>query len=141
MGATGKFIHSSSHALNTACTTSYNVARRHQINLQDSTGPLGTAVNKNRARLSGLYITLDTLSAAPAPTSITMRLCRDAAGDEPFIGDSTATISTGVTTATDGFVTYKLDIDYVHTDSIIWAFWKCDAGSCQVRRIELTWEE
>ena len=71
MGATGKFIHSSSHAINIACTTSYNTARRHQINLQDSTGPLGTAVNKNRARLSGLYITLDTLSAAPAPTSIT----------------------------------------------------------------------
>lgn len=144
MGATGKFIHSSSHALNVACTTAYGTARRHQIDLQDTTGityPDGKPFTRECARLSGLYLILDTLSAGPAPTSITVRICRDAAGDQPVIGDSTATISTGVTTATAGAVTYKIDLDYFHTDSVLWVFFKTDAGSCQVRRIELTWEE
>ena len=138
MGATGKYIHNSDHAVNIAATTTYATARRHLIPLnQDISTQLGTT--GIRARLSGLYILVDTIAAGA--TTLTVRLTRDAAGDLVVIGDTTATISNGVTTATQGGVTYKIDVDYAHTDANIYLFWKTDAGTCNVRTIELTWEE
>jgi len=138
MGATGKYIHNSDHAVNIAATTTYATARRHLIPLnQDISTQLGTT--GIRARLSGLYILVDTIAAGA--TTLTVRLTRDDAGDLVVIGDTTATISNGVTTATQGGVTYKIDVDYAHTDANIYLFWKTDAGTCNVRTIELTWEE
>lgn len=138
MGATGKYIHNSDHAVNIAATTTYATARRHLIPLnQDISTQLGTT--GIRARLSGLYILVDTIAAGA--TTLTVRLTRDAAGDLVVIGDTTATISNGVTTATQGGVTYKIDVDYAHTDANLYLFWKTDAGTCNVRTIELTWEE
>jgi len=138
MGATGKYIHNSDHAVNIAATTAYATARRHLIPLnQDISTQLGTT--GIRARLSGLYILVDTI-VAPA-TSLTIRLTRDAAGDLPVIGDTTATISNGVTTTTQGGVTYNIDLYYANTDAYIYVFCKTDGGTCNVRLIELTWEE
>jgi hypothetical protein len=138
MGATGKYIHNSNHSLNVAASSTYATARRHLIPLnQDISTQLGTT--GARARLSGLYILVDTIAAGA--TTLTVRLTRDAAGDLPVIGDTTATISTGVTTTTQGGVTYKIDVDYAHTDANLYLFWKTDAGTCNVRTIELTWEE
>lgn len=138
MGATGKYIHNSNHAVNIAASSTYATARRHLIPLnQDISTQLGTT--GIRARLSGLYILVDTIAAGA--TTLTVRLTRDLAGDQVVIGDTTATISLGVTTGTSGGVTYKIDVDYTHTDANLYLFWKTDAGTCQVRTIELTWEE
>ena len=139
MGATGKYIHNSDHSVNIAATSTYATARRHLVPLnQDIATQLGT-VGGIRARLSALYIHVDTIAAGA--TELTVRLTRDATGDRPVIGDTTATISTGVTTATSGNVTYKIDVDYAHSDDSLYLFWKTNAGTCQVRLIELTWEE
>ena len=138
MGATGKYIHNSDHAVNIAATTAYAIARRHLIPLnQDISTQLGTA--GVRARLSALYILVDTI--AGGATELTVRLTRDAAGDQPVIGDTTASISIGASNSTFGGVTYKIDVDYCHSDANLYLFWKTNAGTCQVRTIELTWEE
>ena len=136
MAAVGKFIHNSDHAVNIACSDSYSTARRHLIDvMEDAIIPL------KKYKLGTLYLHVDTI--AGAPTGITVRLCRDAAGDQPIIGDTTASLSFGVTTATEGNVTIKIDSLYAHTDSNLYIFFKTNvAGStCNVRSIELTSEE
>jgi hypothetical protein len=136
MAAVGKFIHNSKHAVNIACSDSYSTARRHLIDVMED-----TYIPTKRYKLGTLYLHVDTI--AGAPTGITVRLCRDAAGDEPVIGDTTATLSLGVTTATEGNVTIKIDSVYAHTDTDLYIFFKTNvAGStCNVRTIELTSEE
>jgi len=140
MAAVGKFIHNSAHTgLTIGLTNAYVAgAQRHVIPLwQDSPGVVG---NKRAvARLSALWIKVDTIAGASA---ITMRLTRDLAGNDPVIGDTTATLSTGITTPAEGGVTYKIDIDYSHdADANLYCHMKTNAGTCNVKRIELFWEE
>jgi hypothetical protein len=103
----------------------------------DSTSVVG---NRGIGRLSALYIHVNTIAAFA--TTITARLSLDAAGDQPWIGDTTATISPGITTATQGAVTFKIDIDFVRaTNDILYCHFKTNAGTCIVDAITLTWEE
>jgi len=136
MGAVGKFIHNSKHSVNIACSDSYSTARRHLIPVMED-----TTILIKKYKLGTLYLHVDTI--AGAPTGITVRLCRDAAGDIPVIGDTTATLSLGVTTAGEGNVTIKIDSVYSHTDSNLYIFFKTNvaASTCNVRTIELTSEE
>jgi len=136
MAAVGKFIHNSEHAVNISCTDTYSTARRHLIDVMED-----TYIPTKRYKLGTLYLHVDTI--AGAPTGITVRLCRDAAGDQPVIGDTTATLSLGVTTATEGNVTIKIDSVYAHTDTNLYIFFKTNvaASTCNVRLIELTSEE
>ena len=52
-----------------------------------------------------------------------------------------STIETGVTTATDGAVVYKIDLDYIFDSSDIYVFYKTDAGTVSVDAVELTYHE
>ncbi len=142
MPAVGSFIHNTSHTMNTLCNNTYAVARRHNVWLLASDGtinPALTTASPVRARLGALYMSVDTI--AGACNAITMRVCSDAAGDIPILGDTTATISTGVTTASSGGVTFKFDIPYSATNSNFYVFWKCNADTCQVRTIQVSWFE
>jgi len=139
MAATGKFIHASTHPTSIALTNAYVAgAQRHLIPLyNDSPGLVGN--KKGIARLSALYVHVNTIAAGC--TSLTVRLTRDAAGNQPWIGDTTATLSTGITTATQGAITVKIDVDYVHDDGDLYVHFKTNAATCTVDRVELTWEE
>ena len=143
MAKTGKFIHNSVHAsLSLSATTAFSTAVRHNLELNsDQSNVVGSSTTNGRgvARLGGLYVFVTTIAAGA--TSLTIRLCRDLAGDQPVIPDTTATISTGVTTATTGCCTFKIDLDYLHTDDNLYCFIKTNAGTCTVTRLELTWEE
>ena len=136
MAAVGKFIHNSDHAVNIACTDAYSIARRHLIDVMEDAN-----IPTKRYKLGTLYIHVDTI--AGAPTGLTVRLTRDAAGDQPVIGDTTASLSLGVTTATEGNVTIKIDSIYSHIDTNLYIFFKTNVvgSTCNVRTIELTSEE
>ena len=146
MAKTGHFLNNSAHAVNIAATTAYAVARSHDLT---SLGTPGGGILNRSYFLRTLYIKLDTLSAGPpAPTTLTVRLTRDAAGNDTVVGDVTATISTGVTTTTEGAVTIAIDFAYSHNgvagaavDNNLFCFWKLDTGTANVRRIELVTEE
>ena len=138
MAATGKFWHNPVAAINVAATNAYVLAQSHNINLYSDTAA-DKSTTPMRGHLGGLYISVDTIAAGA--TSLTIRLCRDAAGDVTVLGDTLANLSTGITTAAKGSVTYKLDIPYVHTDANLFLFWKTNAGTCQVRSVDLTWSE
>ena len=139
MAATGKFIHASTHTgLAINMTNGYVVGQRHQIPMwADSPSVVGV---RGIGRLSALYIHVNTIAAGA--TTITARLSLDAAGDQPWVGDSTATISTGVTTAAQGAVTFKIDVDFVRpTNDFLYLHFKTNAATCIVDAITLTWEE
>jgi len=147
MAKTGHFLHNSAHAVNIAATTAYSASpvRYHDIT---NLGTAGGGILNRAYYLRTLYIKLDTLSAAPIPTTLTVRLTRDAAGNDTVVGDTTASISYGVTTATEGAVTIAIDFVYSHNsvggalpDNNLFLFWKLDQGTANVRRIELTTEE
>ena len=136
MAKVGAFIHTITHEVNLAATTTYATARRHNLDLQSDYA--GFAPPRLNIRLGTLNIRMNTIVTA---ASVTMRLTRDAAGDDIVFGDTTATISTGVTTATDGNVTFKIDSLYGHTDDNLYCFWKLDAGTATVDQIVINWEE
>jgi len=138
--ATGKFIHSSIHTgLTVALTSAYVAgAQRHLIPLnQDQSSVVGNV--RGVARLQALYVHVNTI--AGGATSLTVRLTRDAAGNQPWIGDTTATLSTGITTATQGAITVRIDVDYIHSDANLYVHFRTNAGTCTVDQVELTWEE
>jgi len=146
MAKVGKFTHNSAHAINIAATTGYAAARSHALtNLGGGTGGL---IGPQRGYfLRTLYVKLDTLAGLSASPTLTVRLCRDANGDNTIVGDVTASISLGVTTATEGDITVAIDFLYSHNDvtgitsDTLVCFWKLDQGTANVRRVELTTEE
>jgi hypothetical protein len=144
MAKVGKFINNSAHTVNIAATNAYAVARSHNLT------NLGTARADlpNRAYvLKTLYVRLDTLAGLSATPTLTVRLTRDVGGNDTMVGDVTAAISLGVTTATEGAITVQIDFDYSHNDitgqvvNNLHLFWKLDQGTGNVRRIELVTEE
>lgn len=144
MAKVGSFINNSAHTLNIAATNAYAAARSH--NLTNLGVSHAGVVNKSYF-LRTLYIKLDTLAGLSASPTLTIRLTRDATGNDTVVGDVTASISVGVTTATEGAVTIGIDFAYSHNDvaqtlvNNLYCFWKLDQGTAQVRRIELTTEE
>jgi hypothetical protein len=139
MPAVGAYIHSSQHTLSIAITNAFVVGNRHALPLNESsTNVVGN--KRGVAHLSAIYIHVNTIAAGA--TGLTFSLSNDAAGNQKWIGDTTATFSTGITTATQGSITAKLDVDYVKTaDDILWLHARTDAGTCTIDRIELTWRE
>jgi hypothetical protein len=139
MAAVGTFIHSSQHTLALAITNAFVAANRHPIPLNESsTNVVGN--NRGVAHLSAIYIHVNTIAALA--TGLTFSLSKDTAGDQKWIGNTTATFSTGVTTATEGNVTVKLDVDFIKTaNDILYLHARTDVGTCTIDRIELVWRE
>ena len=146
MAKTGHFLHNSAHAVNIAATTAYSASpvRYHDIT---NLGTAGGGIVNRLYFLRTLYVKLDTLAGLSAKPTLTVRLTRDAAGNDTVVGDVTASISLGVTTATEDAVTIAIDFVYTHNsisgviDNSLYLFWKLDQGTGNVRRIELTTEE
>jgi hypothetical protein len=141
MGATGTYIHSSQHTLALAITDAFVAANRHALPLNaDSTNVLGNT--RGVAHLSAIYIHVNSIAAGA--TGLTFSLSKDTAGNQKWIGDTTATFSTGITTATQGNVTAKLDVDFIKSaDDVLYLHAKTTtvAGTCTFDRIELVWRE
>jgi hypothetical protein len=139
MAAVGTFIHSSQHTLALAITNAFVAANRHSLPLNaDSTNVVGNI--RGVAHLSAIYIHVNTIAAGA--TGLTFSLSKDTAGNQKWIGDTTATFSTGITTATQGNVTAKLDVDFVKTaDDVLYLHARTDAGTFTIDRIELVWRE
>jgi hypothetical protein len=141
MAAVGTFIHSSQHTLALAITDAFVAGNRHALPLNaGSTNVVGNS--RGVAHLSAIYIHVNTIAAGA--TGLTFSLSVDTAGNQKWIGDTTATFSTGITTATQGSITAKLDVDFIKTaDDVLYLHAKTTtvAGTCTIDRIELVWRE
>ena len=117
----------------TSVGTSYDTAKKATLALLMPSGfPLAF-------HLEGLFIRLSSLNSSP--TKLTIKITTDANGDEAIVTGTESTIETGVTTATDGAVVYKIDLDYIFDSSDIYVFYKTDAGTVSVDAVELTYHE
>ena len=88
--------------------------------------------------LSLIVLQLSNINAA---SEITMRLCRDQAGDQMLVTDTVSDIYTGITTATNGSAIFALN-SFVKVDRAgdLYAFVKLDTGSCDLDFIEITYQ-
>lgn len=117
----------------TSVGTSYDGSKKATLALQmPSNFPLAF-------HLEGIFIKMSSL--ASSPTKITMKLTTDSNGDEAIVTGTESTIETGVTTATDGAVVYKIDLDYIFDSSNVYVFYKTDAGTVSIDSVELTYHE
>jgi hypothetical protein len=141
VAAVGKYIHSSRHTGLTIPVSNAYVAgsQRHNAPLWEGNDGTKTAASPVRARLSAIYVQVDTI--AVGCTSLTVRATSDAAGQLIIVPDTTATISTGITTATAGGVVLKIDVDYKASDSNFYVHFKTNAATCNVKVLEVAWEE
>jgi len=141
VGQVGKFIHSSRQTgLTIAVTAAYVAgAQRQNAPLWEGNDGTKTAASPVRARLSAIYIQVDTIAGGAA--SLTIRATSDAAGQLIIVPDTTATLSTGITTATAGGVVLKIDVDYKASDSNFFVHFRTNLGTCNVKVVEVAWEE
>ena len=81
------------------------------------------------------------LSSINTATEITIRLCRDQAGDEMIVTDTVSDIYTGITTATKGSAIFALN-SFVKLDRAgdLFAFVKLNTGSCNMDFVEITYQ-
>lgn len=92
--------------------------------------------------LGRLHSVIYHVSSISSAATITFRLCTDAAGDNMLVTDTDGTIFAGVTTATAGSVSFRLDYDVgLDSGSTVYLFHKVNTGSLTIDSIELCWEE
>ena len=90
-------------------------------------------------RFHSLIIQVSSISSA---ATITWRITSDLGGDESLITDTAGSIYTGITTATDGSASFRIDLDVaLVAGDTVYFFAKVDAGSVTIDSVALCWEE
>lgn len=136
MAGTALFYHRVANATSLNLTNANAVARSYAVDLnaaQSSTVGNGTF----RGFLNTITINFTTLVTA---ASVIVTVCKDAAGDQP-IGAFTITLQTGVTTATSGGGSVKIDIGTYLTSPTVYYFFRTNAGTLTLTNCETTWTE
>ena len=119
----------------TSVGTSYSTSKKHTLTL--GSYPAGSPW---RGRSGG--ITIQVSSIAGGATQTSFQMTTDANGDET-IGDGVGgTLTTGITTATKGSVTYVLDfVQSTPVNDTVYVFYKTDAGTVTIDSVTITWSE
>jgi len=133
MAKVGSFYVSATEETDTLCNDAFDSGNSIPVDLMKN-----ATVPQDRVTLGALYMSVDDI--AGGVTAITVRICADGDGDVVLVGDTTASISTGITTATVGGVTIKLDIPiHLLNSNTVYVFWKTNivASTCQVRSVTI----
>ena len=117
----------------TGIGSSFDLAKRIDIDMQ-----MFPPSQHFEGYMSLIVLQLSNINAA---SEITMRLCRDQAGDQMLITDTVSDIFTGITTATNGSAIFALN-SFVKVDRAgdLYAFVKLDTGSCDLDFVEITYQ-
>jgi hypothetical protein len=91
------FLHSNTVTGAQVLGTAFSAADVHIHDLSSGQAPIITNSRNWYGILEGIFI---KLTSAGSPTTVTIRVCADAAGDEVLIPDTTATLVAGLTTST-----------------------------------------
>ncbi len=142
MAKVGSFLHDSFVVPNSTPVlgTSFATADVH-------THPMGTGLPPFRSAgdyygiIEGIHVKLTSI--AGGATTCTIRVCLDANGDTTIVPDTTATIATGITTATSGCIAVKvgLPVFQVLGGMTLYLFAKLDAGTADMVASCITWRE
>jgi len=136
MPSTSQYYHRIQNTTSLALTNANAVARSYAVNLNAAqTGTVGN--NTFRGFLNTISINFTTLVTA---ASVIVTVCKDAAGDQP-IGAFTITLQTGVTTATSGGGSVKIDTAVYTASPTVYYFFRTNAGTLTLTNCETTWTE
>jgi len=124
-----------------AVGNAFDAAKDHEHELYSNSFPADNsqATSAFMGYIEGIRINLSSISGA---SEITMRVCFDGDGDEVFIPDTTASISTGITTSTVGSVAYSVKIPVRHETAdgkSLYVFFKTNAGTVTVNESIINW--
>ena len=106
------------------------------------TDPTRTRTRLFASRVEGLH--LHVTSIAGGATKLTVRICADASGNVSLMPDTEATLSLGVTTATEGSVAFQVGIPLfpiLNGDSRLWVMVRTDSGTVTLASSVMTWSE
>ena len=138
------FLHHNDVVGSQAVGTSFALACVH---VHDLNAELPT-FQKNKRNwfgiLSGIQVYLTSLGGGAS--TVTVRLCEDAAGDVIIVPDTTATLATGLTTATTGNAMFRVDLPLRQDlggpgTGELYLFVHVDAGSAVFTGSQLLWME
>ena len=119
----------------TSVGTSYSTGKRHTLTL--GSYPSGSPF---RGRLGSVKIQVSSIASSAAQVSCLMTT--DADGDKGFAEGKQGPLTTGLTTATDGWVVYVLDfVATTQENDTIYVFYKTDTGTVTIDSVTLTWQE
>jgi hypothetical protein len=90
-------------------------------------------------KISAIYVHVHTIAAGA--TSLIIRVSPDATADEILVPDTTATISTGFTTAARGGVVYKVDVDAWLETPTIYVTVRTNAGTANLKYVNVILEK
>lgn len=118
-----------------AVGNSFATAKKHTIQL--GSFPDGSAWT---GKLGALTIQVSSIASSAA--AVSFQMTTDSGGDITIASGSAGSLTTGITTATDGSVTYVLDfIQATPTNDTVYIFYKTDTGTVTIDSVTLTWEE
>jgi hypothetical protein len=119
-----------------ALTTAFHAPVAIDLAPELSPNGLPLTVTAYPFHISAVYIHVHAIAAGA--TKLTLRISPDATGDEMFVPDTQATLSTGYTNATRGGVVFKVDVDgFLDTDTLYWTV-KTDAGTATLKDLKIT---
>tara|TARA_R110000787_G_scaffold189026_2_gene300734 strand:- start:1089 stop:1502 length:414 start_codon:yes stop_codon:yes gene_type:complete len=134
-------VYSSRVVTSETLTTAFAAAQVH-VHSMNASHPTRITGQTFSGVLSSL--TADVDSIADSATTLTLRITHDAAGDVSVVPDVTATIATGVGTATDGSVAFSFP-DFVWIDpdgkDLLYVWFKTDAGTATLKATSFGWRE
>lgn len=123
---------------------SFSTSMKIQINL-NAPHPTRSAGQPFVGHLGALYV--DITGLQNSATKLTMRISTDGTdGDISIvIPDTEATLSTGITTTTEGSVAYSIDVPYsdVTKTDAVYVYFKTDTGTVDIASsaVRLTWTD
>ena len=140
MAKVGKFTHDSFNVTPVAGVgTTFNVANVHEHSLYENTSfKVDTTF---QGVIDSVIVRVTNIVGA---TQLIVRVCFDSNGDFTFLPDTTATIATGITTATSGCIAIKYDApvrNIVTGTDKVYLFVKTNTGTVTLAQSCITWEE
>lgn len=136
------YFHVSQTTGTTALSTSFGTARAH--NLTANLPPPQADARTWTGFLETVNIHVHAI--AGGCTQLIVRVTSDAAGNESIVPDVTATIATGIGTATTGSVAISAGVGLTNrnptqTDCIVYVWARTNAGTCDLKESTITWRE
>jgi hypothetical protein len=132
-------VYSSRVTTTEALTNAYVAAEVHAHSMNAS-HPARVAGLTFRGRLNSLIAHVDTIAAAP--TTLTLRITQDAAGDVAVVPDVDAAIDLGIGDATTGSVAFSFpDLAWVDPDGkdLLYVWLKTDVGTANLISSAIGW--
>jgi hypothetical protein len=120
--------------------TAFSTSDVHLHNMAATLPPFQKAGNFSGI-VEGIHVRVTNIAGGGA--NITIKVCLDATGDVAIVPETTAPLTLGTTTATDGCAAFavRIPIFQILTGTTLYLFAHLDAGTADYSNSCITWRE